>query len=155
MRALGRHLMAVSAAGLVACSSNAQATPFAIACTGIAKFSHKLGGNPSERTYKLPKQVYVFDEQTKRVQLALEPRQEFDDVCIRGGYLTDVMFSPGLITVRSEKKDYMCDFKVSRVSGEASFFTHQDVRGGFHEIDWKMTCAKTQVPVFDPSKNKF
>jgi hypothetical protein len=147
--------MAAGAASLMACSSNARAAPFAVACTGTAKFFDKLAGKPNERTYKIPKQVYVFDEQEKRVQRALEPRREFEDVCVRGGYVNEIMFSPGLITVRTEQRDYMCDFKVSRVTGEAQFFTHQDVRGGYHEIDWKMTCERAEIPVFDRSKNKF
>jgi len=142
--------------GCSACSSASPAAPFAISCIGKAKFVDKAPGKKSERAYDLPPQVYVFDESLKRVQLALEPRQEFEDVCIRGGYIDSTSFSPGLISVRSEKADYMCDFQVNRKMGEAVFFSHSDFPGKrSNEIEFKMTCSPSAIPVFDPSKNKF
>lgn len=129
---------------------------FAVQCTGTARFADTVTGQLMTRNYDLPRQVYVFHEATERVQRAMEPRQEFEDVCPRDGYLSDVSFSPGLIQVRSEGDGVLCDFKVSRVTGEGEFYTHQDLPGGrYNEFEWRMTCSRTEVPVFDRSRNRF
>jgi len=145
------------AAMLCGCAiEQANAKPFAIACTGKAKFTDTIQGKAVERSYDLPRQVYVFDEVAKRVQRAMEPRQQFEDVCFRDGYINSVNFTSGLISVRSEKSGQMCDFKVDRSSGKAEFVTHADLpSGGLSSIEFQMTCDRTDVPVFDSSKNKF
>jgi len=150
------HYIALTAITAAAASgSSAQAAPFAIACTGKARFSQPVEGKPIERFYDLPTQIYVFDEVTKRVQSALIPRQEFEDVCFRGGYIDSTLFTPGLISVRSEKRGATCDFTVDRASGKGEYASYSDLPGGgLSTIDFEMTCDRTQVPVFDPSRNK-
>ena len=151
------HILTVIAgAAIAACNTSAQAAPFAIACTGKARFSQPVKGKPVERSYALPTQIYVFDEATKRVQHALTPRQQFEDVCFRGGYIDSTTFTPGLISVRSEKKGAMCDFNVDRASGKGEYASYNDLpSGGVSTIDFEMTCDRTDVPVFNPTKNKF
>jgi len=152
-----KHFVAMIAGVIVvACDTSAQAVPFAVACTGNARFSDTVRGKPVARSYKLPTQIYVFDEAAKRVQRALISRQQFEDVCFRGGYIDSIIFSPGLISVRSEKKGSMCDFKVDRASGKGEFATYDDLpEGGLATIEFEMTCNRTEVPVFDKSRNKF
>jgi hypothetical protein len=130
--------------------------PFAIACTGKAQFADTLRGERSVREYDVPTQVYVLDEAARRVERAMEPRQQFEDVCFRGGYIDSISFSPGLVSVRSERAGTLCDFQVSRVSGEAVFFSHQDLPGGrYSQMEWRMTCSPAAIPVFDRSRNRF
>jgi len=83
------------------------------------------------------------------------PRQEFEDVCFRDGHIDSVRFSPGLISVRSEKQGAVCDFSVNRASGKAEYVSYRDLPGGVSSIEFEMTCEPTEVPVFDKSKNKF
>jgi len=154
--ARGRRSLCVAAAGLLACSSNAQAKPFAIACTGTAKFTDTGPTQNSVRDYELPKQIYVIDIQAERVQRALVPRQEFEDICFSGGYIDEVDFSPGQIAVHSEKAGETCDFKVNRLTGSGQYFSEHDLRtGGYVRIEFNMTCNPTEVSVFDPSRNRF
>jgi hypothetical protein len=129
---------------------------FAIGCVGTAKFTDTGPTQNSVRDYELPKQTYVVDMQAKRVQRALEPRQEFEDICFRGGYIDEVDFSPGQIAVHSEKAGETCDFKVNRSSGAAEYFSEHDLpTGGYVRIEFKMNCDRTEIPVFDPSRNRF
>ena len=152
-----KHTPAIIAAiGDISCGSTARASPFAIACTGTAQFTDKIGEEREVRNYPLPEQIYVFDEDAKRAQRALIPRQQFEDVCFRGGYIDNVKFTPGLIIVRSEKQDQLCDFEVNRKTGDGEYFSHADFSADhYNEIQFKMTCSRTEVPVFDSSKNKF
>jgi len=150
--------VATTALGMVLLTSATQPVEgsFAVQCTGTARFSDTVTGELVTRNYELPRQVYVFDEATERVQRAMEPRQEFEDVCPRDGYLARIDFAPGLIQVRSEGEGVLCDFKVSRVTGEAEFSTRQDLPGGrYNEFQWRMTCSRTEIPVFDRSRNPF
>jgi hypothetical protein len=150
--------MIAASLGLLSLSEPAFATvaPFAIACTGIADRSYSVGGRSSTGSSDLPRQVYVLDEQAQRVQRAMEPRQQFEDVCSTDGAAARVDFSPGQVTAHSEAIDSVCDFKVDRRTGAAEFFWRLDLPGGdFHEMEWNMTCAPTQIPVFDTSRNRF
>lgn len=152
----GPAIVAVAAALLTGAARPATQGRFAIECTGTAQFSNTMTGQLVARTYDVPRQVYVFDEVAERVQRALEPRQEFEDVCFRGGYIASVTFSPGMISVRSEDTGRMCDFNVSRITGEAEFFSHQDLPAGrYNQMEWRMTCSPTEIPVFDRSGNRF
>ncbi|WP_166038567.1 hypothetical protein [Sphingosinicella sp. YJ22] len=131
---------------------------FAIQCTGDARFTDTFPNGPTVRNYDLPRQVFVFDETAERVQRVLEPRQEFEEVCAVDGYLTSVDFSAGLIQVRADNSryGYLCEFKVNRADGTAQFFTHRDLpHGNYSEIEWRMTCSPTEIPVFDSSRNRF
>ena len=149
----GRRSSAVAALLLVGAAQPAAPEPFAIAYTGEAQFADSMAGS---RSYELPTQIYVFDEGTNRVQHALEPRQEFEDVCFRGGYIDRVSFSPGLISVRSEQTGRMCDFSVNRQTGDAEYVTHTDLPGGgFSQIEFRMTCSPAEISVFDRSRNRF
>ncbi|MBA3512676.1 hypothetical protein [Sphingomonas sp.] len=151
-----RYFAAVASFSIAACGSNAQAESFAIACKGTAQFMDTIQGKPVKRSYDLPRQIYVFDESAKRVQRAMIPRQQFEDVCFRGGYIDNIIFSPGLISVRSERAGAMCDFKVDRASGKAEFVHHSDLpAGGLSSIEFQMTCDPADLPVFDKSRNKF
>jgi hypothetical protein len=147
----------IAVAMLGACTAQpTHANPFAIECTGTAQMRDKIGDERSVRNYPLPAQTYVFDEGAKRVQKALIPRQQFEDVCFRGGYIDSVTFTPGLIIVHSEKRDGLCDFKVNRKTGEGEYFSRADFSPDrYSEIQFKMTCSPTKIPVFDFSKNKF
>ena len=130
--------------------------PFAIECVGKAQFSDDLSGKRVTRDYDIPKQTYVFDEAWKRVQVAAIPRQQFDEVCFRGGYIDTVSFSPGLIQVTSESSGRRCDFTVNRQSGDAEYFSHDDLPGGhFSEMKWLMNCTRTEIPTFDGIRNRF
>ena len=151
------HLtVGIAAIATISCGSIAQAEPFAIACTGTAQFTDKIGDQRSVRNYPLPKQTYVFHEQAKRAQKALEPRQQFEDVCFRGGYIDSVTFTPGLIVVHSEKPNEICDFKVDRKTGEGEYFSRADFAADrYSEIEFKMNCSRAEIPVFDSNKNKF
>ena len=129
---------------------------FAIECIGKAQFIDNLSGHVSKRDYSLPKQIYVFDEVAKRVHIAAIPRQEFEEVCFRGGYIDSTNFSPGLIQVVSETSDRRCDFAVNRVSGDAEYFSHDDFQGGqYSEMKWLMTCKKTKIPSFKSVRKRF
>lgn len=150
--------MIVAALGLLPIASpmSAATAPFAIACTGRAEFSRSAAGEVTRGNYDVPRQIYVLNQQAGRVQRAMEPRQQFEDVCSGTGRVTRVDFSPGLIIVHSEGSGSLCDFKVDRRTGEAEFFSHLGLPGGdFHEMEWKMTCDRTDVPVFDTSRNRF
>jgi hypothetical protein len=128
----------------------------AIACTGSARFTDNQSGQESSRDYVLPRQVYVLDEAHRRIQRALEPRQEFEDVCFSDGYINSVSFSPGLVSARSEKADAICDFSVSRATGKGQYFSRTDFAGGrFSQIEFQMTCDRAEIPVFDSSRNRF
>jgi len=130
--------------------------PFAIQCTGTARFTNDVSGERRTRNYDVPRQVYVIDEANQRVQRAMEPRQQFEDVCGRGDIVDSRSFSPGLINVRTESAGWMCDFTVRRATGEAEFFMFQHLPGGrFNEMKLDMTCSPTEIPVFDPSRNRF
>jgi len=130
--------------------------PFAIRCTGTAEFRYKISGQRSSRRPDLPDQIYVVDEAARSVQRALVPRQEFEDVCRHGTQQDNRDFSPGQIMVRTLSSDRMCAFTVSRVTGEAEYFSHQDLPGGdYDQTEWRMTCSPTQIPVFDRSRNRF
>jgi hypothetical protein len=129
---------------------------FAIACTGTARFTDNVSGRESVRAYPLPRNIYVLDEAAKSVQHALEPRQEFEDVCFRDGTIDSVSFSPGLISVRSEKAGDFCDFSVSRATGKGKYFSRAEFGGGqFSQIEFQMTCDRAEIPVFDSSRNRF
>ena len=129
---------------------------FAIACVGTAQFRGTTTGSLMTRNYDVPRKVYVFDEAANRVQLTLHPRQEFEDVCFQDGYIASVDFAPGLISVRSEDTGRMCDFKVNRVTGEAEYFSHQDLPGGrYEQMEWRMSCSRAEIPVFDQRRNRF
>jgi hypothetical protein len=141
---------------LLAAAQPVAAGPFAIRCTGSAEFRDKISGERTTRRPELPAQIYVVDEGNRRVQRALVPRQEFEDVCGRGTEQDVRDFSPGLIMVRTLSSDRMCDFRVNRATGEAEYFSHQDLPAGdYNQMEWRMTCSPTQIPVFDRSRNRF
>jgi hypothetical protein len=146
----------IIAALAVAGAAEPATQPFAIQCTGTARFTSDVSGERRTRNYDVPRQVYVIDEARQRVQRAMEPRQEFEDVCGRGAIVDSRDFSPGLINVRTESAGAMCDFSVNRVTGEAEFFSVQELPGGrFGEMEWNMTCSPTEIPLFDRSRNRF
>ena len=88
--------------------------------------------------------------------VAAIPRQEFEEVCFRGGNIDSTNFSPGLIQVVSEASDRRCDFTVNRASGDAEYFSHDDYQGGqYSEMKWLMTCKKTKIPSFESVRNRF
>jgi hypothetical protein len=148
--------LAVVALILLGADQPQVAHQFAIACTGTARFTDNVTGRESVRAYPLPRRVYVLDETTKSVQHALEPRQEFENVCFRDGYIDSVSFSPGLISVRSEKAGDLCEFSVSRATGEGKYFSRTELGGGqFSQIEFQMTCDRAEIPVFDPRRNRF
>ena len=137
-------------------SAGATGNRFAIGCTGKAVFTDNVSGKHTERKYALPKQIYVFDEAAKTVSRALIPRQEFDTLCFRGGYIDSITFSPGLISLTSEAKGRRCDFTVDRKTGKAEYFSHDDFPNGqYTEMTWTMACTTAEVPVFDASRNRF
>lgn len=151
MRVLGLVVMLLDSG-----CAGATANRFAIGCTGQAVFTDNVSGKRAERKYPLPKQIYVFDEAAKTVSSALIPRQEFDAVCFRGGYIDSVTFTPGLISVTSEAKGQRCDFAVDRKTGKGEYFSHDDLPNGrFTEMKWTMACTKAEIPVFDSSGNRF
>jgi hypothetical protein len=153
---LGLRALCLSAILLGSSAAGATASRFAIGCTGKAVFTDNVSGKPSERKYALPKQIYVFDEAAKTVSAALIPRQQFDTVCFRGGYIDITEFSPGLISVTSEAKGRRCDFTVDRKTGKAEYFSHDDLPNGrYTEMTWTMACTKAEIPVFDTSGNRF
>lgn len=130
--------------------------PFAIQCVGTAVFEDSNGGTAKKRSYDLPAQIYVFDEVGRRAQRALIPRQEFEDVCFRGGYIDTVNFAPGLINIHSEKAGSICDLTVNRKTGGASYSSFDEFGGGRSAaIEFTMNCEAAAIPKFDPSKNRF
>jgi hypothetical protein len=141
---------------LVGAAPPAVAGPFAIRCTGTAEFRDKVAGERTSRRIELPVQTYVMDEGNRRVQRALVPRQEFEDVCGQGTEQDHRDFSAGSIMVRTLSSDRMCAFTVNRVTGEAEYFSHQDLPGGdYNQMEWRMTCSPAQIPVFDRTRNRF
>lgn len=147
---------AIIALTVVAAHQSAPAPPFAIQCTGSAEFTDNMSGQDDARRYDLPVQTYVLDEANGNVQRALEPRQQFEDVCFRGGYIDSRAFTPGLITVRSEALGRLCDFTVNRSTGAAEYLSHEDMPGGrFSRIEFDMICEPAEIPVFDSTRNRF
>lgn len=128
---------------------------FAVECAGKAVFEDRVQDKVTPRSYDLPSQIYVFNEATRRAQRALIPRQEFEDICFRGGYIDTVDFAPGLINIHSEKAGQTCDLTVDRKSGEATFTSLADVPGGTSSIEFTMNCEAAAVPKFDPAGNRF
>jgi len=132
--------------------------PVAIACVGTSTATSDSGRGKSD---DIPQQVFVFDAATESVRRALEPRQEFEEVCGSTKGLRFVSISPGLVTASSEDPSdsnplWTCKFEVDRMAGEATYSLRGEWKGGrFHEFVWEMTCRKTEVPVFDLSKRKF
>ena len=134
----------------------AAAQPFAIRCTGTAEFTDNMSGESNSRRYDLPPQIYVLDEAGRNVRRALLARQEFEEICFRGGSVDSRSFSPGLIAVRSEATGRLCDFTVNRATGQAEYVSHEDMPGGrFSRIEFNMTCEATEPPVFDRRRNQF
>jgi hypothetical protein len=130
--------------------------PFAIRCTGDAAFTDNMSGRPNTRRYDLPPQIYVLDEVGQNVRRALEPRQEFEEICFRGGEVDSRSFSQGLIVVHSEAPGRFCDFTVNRATGGGEYVAHEDLPAGrFSRIEFDMTCEATEIPVFDSSRNRF
>lgn len=131
------------------------AEDFAIECAGKAVFEDRVQGKVTTRSYDFPSEIYVFNEATRRAQRALIPRQEFEDICFRGGYIDTIDFAPGLINIHSEKAGQACDFSVDRKSGEATFTTLADIPGGTLSIEFTMNCKAAVVPKFSPAGNRF
>ena len=131
-------------------------TAFAIKCVGTAQFEDNARGKVSKRHYDLPPQVYVFDPVSRRAELALEPRQQFEPICFKGGYLEEIDFSPGLIAVRSEAPGKLCDFRVSRRNGKGEYFSQEDLGANLNsKIQYRLSCARSQIPQFDTNGNRF
>jgi len=129
---------------------------FAIRCTGTAQFTDNVLGRGNSRRYELPPQVYVLAPASRQVQRALEPRQEFEDICFRDGNIDSRSFSPGLIVVRSEAPGRLCEFTVDRAIGEGGYLSHEDLPGGrFSRVEFDMQCEAAQIPIFDSSRNRF
>ena len=151
-----RRWSIILALPLVGAAQPVPTGPFAIRCTGTAEFRNKISGERTTRRSELPAQIYIMDEGGRHVQRALMPRQEFEEVCGHGTEQDNRDFSPGLIMVRTLSSDRMCAFTVNRMTGEAEYFSHLDLPGGdYDQMEWRMTCSPTQIPVFDRSRNRF
>lgn len=144
---------------VLAAPAAAQAERFAIACEGTATFTHREGdGAPRRSPVEPMRQVYVIDEEAETVHRALEPRQEFEDLCIGSG-LCFRSFSPGLILVDTELDEpdgfAMTQLMIDRRTGAATY--EMDLRFGRRETQtrWEMQCERTEIPVFDTSRNRF
>ena len=77
-------------------------------------------------------------------------------MCFSDGHINRVSFSPGLISVRSEKAGAICDFSVSRATGKGQYFSRTEFGGGrFSQIEFEMICDRAAIPIFDSSRNRF
>lgn len=145
---------------LVGCQSGTSARDtsagFAIECVGKATFAGNPNNDSAGRNYDLPSQIYVLNKKAKTVQRALVPRQEYEEVCFTDGYIDAREFSPGLISLTSEKKGARCEFIVDRKSGKGEYFSAEDLpNGSTSKIEFKMICKPTNMPNFNTSENRF
>lgn len=151
-------LTSVLMLALTATTVSDQEGPVAIACVGTSTATRDSGRVNRDN---LPQQVFVFDALTQSVSRALEPRQEFEQVCGSRKGLRFVSISPGLVIARSDDPSdtdpmWTCKFEADRMAGTASYSLRGEWQDGrFHEISWDMKCRKAEVPVFDLSKRKF
>lgn len=137
----------------------AQAERFAIACEGLATFRHRQGGRMSPEQPPTPtRQIYVIDEEARTVHRALLPRQEFENLCA-ASMLCFPTFSPGLISIDNEASEPGSSFHsrltLDRQSGRAEYRLEMEAGALHSEMHWAMTCERTEIPVFDPSRNRF
>ena len=147
--------------GLLLLSAQTNAEPrFAVACTGSARSYGNSLGKMHDKTSALQRQVFVIDPAANDITRALEPRQEFDPICVSKSPEAFRSVSPGLIQARSEETKgtsiASCEFRLDRMSGKGTYILRMDWPDGRYEsFDWDMVCAKSEIPVFDLSKRKF
>jgi hypothetical protein len=157
MRSLRRLVLVgiVTLAGVPAAANPILKSSFAISCEGDATFESVNAGRSSSSTDPSGRQVFVIDESQHVVFRALFPRQEYDPIC----GASEAHISPGRITIfsveRDDRSSTICELSIDRQAGTAEYILNIDFENGrAQNMKWTMDCERTEIPIFDTSRNK-
>ena len=134
---------------------------FALKCNGTAEI-HNVGRSSETKTSEtLSDQIFVVDQFQKIIFRALEPRQQFDPVCMTEDGQGNADISPGMI--RTSSLEYSesgmtteCETSFNRKDGSGMHllkFTYDD--GTMISNEWQLICEPTSIPNFETVRNKF
>ena len=138
---------------LLAVGVAADAQKFAVRCAGTDFMEDTTEGTVVNTKYALDGQVYVIDEEARRVLRAVDARKQLADLCDVTKPSCEMTVAQDYLEAHgaAQRDGYTANvsFEYNKASGAALHKINMDYDDGrYVHIRWQMNCQQAPIPTF-------